>query len=340
VTGEELRILREKRGRTQAEMAALINSLTGRKYDKAKLSKWEGDKERIPPDVAGLLLMASLEGEPANPSRSAVTVALALQKGGVAKTATSICLAYVLARAGRRVLLVDADSQGNATLHAGVPQNDVVRLTREGRTHYHALTGKAAIADVILETSVPNLSLLPSSIALAVAERELQQDQISPSGFMREMLDPVRADFDFIIIDCAPALGMVTMNALTAADYVLIPCQTEAHAIIGLEHLYDTLTNVRRRANPRLEILGIVPTMYNSRLSQDRASLDDIHQLWGETMPIFDPVPRATIYSQAAAGNRVTLDADPGAPGVETYVTIARHLIDIANRAQGAAHAA
>lgn len=340
MTGEELRALRERRGLTQVEMAAWINDLVDRKYDKAKISRWETDKERLPRDITGLMLMASLEAPGNGTGGSAVTVAVALQKGGVAKTATSVCLSYVLARAGFRVLLIDADSQGNATLHVGVPQEDVVRLTREGRTHYHALTGRTPVADVVLETAVPNLHLLPSSIALAMAEKELQQDQISPSAFMREMIDAVRARYDVIVIDCAPALGMVTMNALTAADYVLIPCQTEAHAIIGMEHLYDTLGNVKRRANPKLAVLGIVPTMFNARLSQDRASLDDIQQIWGATTHIFEPVPRATIYSQAAAGNRITLDVDPGAPGLETYIAIARRLIEAVTRMAEADHAA
>lgn len=325
--GGEIRAARERSGQTQVDLAERLNALTGRKIDKSKISKWESGRDKLPADIAGLLEMMSLEAPDHKPLARPLTTALAIQKGGTAKTATSLCLAYVLSRAGWRVLLIDADSQANATIQTGVPVADTVTLTRQGKTLYHALTGKTPVIDCVLRTAHPNLHLIPSSIALAVAEKELTQDQISPSGFMRRMIEELRGLYDFIIIDCAPSLSALTMNALVAADRVLIPCQTEAPAILGLDHLHNTLTEVRQRANPNLEILGIVPTMYNSRLSQDRASLDDIIQIWGPVMPVFEPVPRATIYSQAAASQRVTVEADPGAPGVEVYVEIARRLV-------------
>ena len=339
MTGDELRALREKRGLTQLEFATWLNGLMGRRYDKQKISRWETERERVPRDVAGVLRIAALaRGERSTP-RSAITVAVALQKGGTAKTATSINLAYVLARAGNRVLLVDADSQGNATVHVGISQQDVVRLSREGRTHYHALTGKSALADVILSTAVEGLDLVPASIALSAAEAELYHE---PTGItvMAEMLSVVRAEYDFVIIDCAPALGMITSSALVAADYLLIPCQTEAHAILGLDQLSETIAKIRRRANPSLEILGIVPTMYSARQSQDRASLEDMKALWGRHLPMFEPIPRSTVYSQAAAANTITLAGDPGAPGMETFIAIAARLMEIADRTRSAAHAA
>ena len=339
MTGDELRALRENRGMTQLEFAIWLNGLMGRRYDKQKISRWETERERVPRDVAGILRIAALAlGEPPT-TRRALTVAIALQKGGTGKTATSVNLAYVLARAGNRVLLVDADSQGNATVHVGISQQDVVRLSREGRSHYHALTGKVALSDVILATEVPGLDVVPASIALSAAEAELYHD---PTGItaMVEMLSTVRADYDFMIIDCAPALGMITSSALVAADYLLIPCQTEAHAILGLEQLSETIAKIRRRANPSLEILGIVPTMYSARQSQDRASLEDMKALWGRHLPMFEPIPRSTVYSQAAAANSITLAGDPGAPGMETFIAIATRLMDIAARSRSAAHAA
>ena len=340
MTGEELRALREKRGLTQLEFATWLNGLMSRRYDKQKISRWETERERVPRDVTGILRIAALtRSAPATAGRGAVTVAVALQKGGTAKTATSINLAYVLARAGNRVLLVDADSQGNATVHVGFSQQDVVRLSREGRTHYHALTGRSPLAEVIQSTTVKGLDLIPASIALSAAEAELYHE---PTGItvMAEMLAAVRSDYDFIIIDCAPALGMITSSALVAADYLLIPCQTEAHAILGLEQLSETVTKIRRRANPSLQILGIVPTMYSARQSQDRASLEDLKAMWGGQAPMFEPIPRSTVYSQAAAANTITLAGDPGAPGMETFVAIAARLIDIAERSRSAAHAA
>ena len=339
MTGDELRALRERRGQTQPEFAAWLNGLMGRRYDKQKISRWETERERVPRDVSGILHIAALVRPEPLPFRRAVTVAVALQKGGTAKTATSVNLAYVLARAGNRVLLVDADSQGNATVHVGISQQDVVRLSRESRTHYHALTGKASLASVILATEVAGLEVVPASIALSAAEAELYHD---PTGIttMAEMLAAVWSDYDFVIIDCAPALGMITSNALVAADYLLIPCQTEAHAILGLEQLSETIAKIRRRANPALEVLGIVPTMYSARQSQDRASLEDMKALWGRHLPMFEPIPRSTVYSQAAAANAITLAGDPGAPGMETFIAIAARLMDIAARPRTAAHAA
>lgn len=339
MNGDELRAMREKSGLVQSDFAAWLNDLMGRRYDKQKISRWETERERVPRDVVGVLRIAALARSEAPESRRAITIAVALQKGGTAKTATSINLAYVLARAGNRVLLVDADSQGNATVHVGIPQQDIVRLSREGKSHYHALTGKAALGEVILATSVPGLDVVPSSIALSAAEAELYHE---PTGItvMAEMLSVIRADYDFVIIDCAPVLGMITSSALVAADYLLIPCQTEAHAILGLDQLSETIAKIRRRANPSLEILGIVPTMYSARQSQDRASLEDMRALWGRHIPMFEPIPRSTVYSQAAAANIITLAGDPGAPGMETFIAIASRLMDIADRSRTTSHAA
>lgn len=337
---EEFRAIRERRGFTGTEMAAWLNQVAGRRYDKGVISKWESGKVKVPREIEGVLLMAELASAPSEPPRRAVAVALALQKGGVAKTSTSVCLAYVLARAGRRVLLVDADSQGNATTHVGIPKDEVLRRTNARLTHADALVGRAPLKDVIIPTSVPNLDLVPASISLAATEKDLKADDLSPAGFMRDMLEQVRGDYDVIVIDSPPALGVMTMNALTAADFVLVPCETEAFAILGLEHLYDTITNVQRRANPGLKILGIVPTKYDSRLSQDRASLDDLQQVWGPRVQVFEPVPNSTIYSQCAAANRITLDVDPGAPGLETYVEVARRIIQVADAKRETAHVA
>lgn len=340
MTGDDLKALRERLGLSQSAMAAWLNERMGRRYDKQRISKWETGRETIPREVNGVAMIAALPA-PAGPfAAKAMTLAVALQKGGTGKTVTSINVAYVLARAGYAVLLVDADSQSNATLHVGLDQNDVVQRTREGRTFYHALTGRAQLADVITATTIPGLDLAPSSVALAAAESDLRQDVTAAMSAVDEALDTVRDRYHFIVIDCAPAIGVVTLNALAAADFVLTPCQTEPHAIIGLEHLYDTVAKVRRRNNPRLGILGIVPTMYNARLSQDRASLADIQTLWGPTVPIFEPVPRSTVYAQAAGAGMVTLAGDAGAPGVETYVEIARRLIAAAQIREDACHAA
>ncbi|MBP2232789.1 AAA family ATPase [Azospirillum agricola] len=332
MTGEELKALRERRGLTQTQMAAFVNELTGRKYDKQRLSKWETGKEAMPRDVLGRLLLLALERPATEAPRAGTIIAIGLQKGGTAKTATSINLAFLLARAGNRVLLVDADPQGNATVHVGVPQADVVALTEAGRVLYHALMGKAPLSAVIRPTGVAGLDVVPSSIALASADTELPGNLTNAQTALAELLDGVRADYDVIVIDCAPNLGAVTINALTAADYVLVPCQAEPHAILGVSAFLDTVAKIQRRLNPRLEILGILPTMVNPRQTQDKSSLEDINRLWGAERRVFPPVPRATIYAQAAGANVITLDADIGAPGVESYAAIATALLTATGR--------
>lgn len=340
MTGEELKALRERRGLTQTQMAAFVNELIGRKYDKQRLSKWETGKEPLPRDVLGRLLLLALERPATQTPRAGTTIAIGLQKGGTAKTATSINLAFLLARAGNRVLLVDADPQGNATVHVGVPQADVVALTETGKVLYHALMGKTTLAEVIRPTSVPGLDVVPSSIALASADTELPGNLTNAQTALAEILDGVRANYDVIVIDCAPNLGAVTINALTAADFVLVPCQAEPHAILGVSAFLDTVAKIQRRLNPRLEILGILPTMYNPRQTQDRSSLEDIARLWGADRRVFPPVPRATIYAQAAGANVITLDADIGAPGVESYAAIATALLTATGRLGETADAA
>ena len=317
--GDAVKAARERSGRTQEEFAAWLNSLSGRKYDRSRVSRWETGAERIPADVVGMIQLGQLTFERSGRCR---TVSVGNMKGGVGKTETSINQAFVLARAGARTLIIDADSQGNASRHVGISRGEIRRLEEEGKTLYHALTGRVPIKDVVRETGVPNLHVVPSSIALALAERELaaEPDRIR----MRDMLAGVTEHYDYILIDCSPSLGVVTVNVLSASDYVLVPVQTEPYAIDGFVHLRSTIDNVRDRANDELKILGIVPTMYNARQSQDRASLDDIRRdAKRHGVPVFEAIPRATICAQAAAANRITLDADPGTPGLFTYIEIA-----------------
>jgi cellulose biosynthesis protein BcsQ len=317
--GDAVKAARERSGRTQEEFAAWLNSLSGRKYDRSRVSRWENGAERIPADVVGMIQLGQLKFEATG---RCCTVSVANMKGGVGKTETSINQAFVLARSGARTLLVDADSQGNASRHVGISRGEGRRLEDEGRTLYHALTRRAAVTEVIKQTGVENLDVIPSSIPLALAESELGSEP--DRNRMRDTLAGIAERYDYIIIDCSPSLGVVTVNALSASDYVLVPVQTEPYAIDGFVHLRSTIDNVRERANDELRILGIVPTMYNARQSQDRASLDDIRRdAKRHGVPVFEAIPRATICAQAAAANRITLDADPGTPGLFSYIEIA-----------------
>ena len=318
--GDDLRLLRERKGKTQGEFAAMLNNRLGRKYDRARVSRWETGAERMPADVGGLVALWRLS-YPA--SGICTIISVCNQKGGCGKTELSSAQAHVLASAGARVLLVDADLQANATMHVGIDMDECARLTEEGRTLYHVLTRKSPVRSVIRESTVPGLDVIPSSIALALAETELA----GTMSRMKDILAEVRKDYDFVIIDCAPSLGIVTINSLTASDKVLIPVQTERYSIIGLGYLYTTISNVKEQANPTLSVLGVVPTMYNSRQTQDRLSLDDINAAAGSYgFRVFEPVPRSTIIAQACAADRITLDADPGAPGLSSYIEIAQSL--------------
>jgi cellulose biosynthesis protein BcsQ len=333
MNGERIKALRESKGLSQSEFALWLNERLGRSYDRQKISKWEVGAERIPQIVAGFLEVAAIERPrlPPDALRKAVIIALANQKGGVAKTASSVNLAYVLAVTGNHVLLVDADPQGNATAHVGIGHAQIVELNAQERTLYHVLVGKRSLQDVVVETYVSDLDLVPSSITLSNADGELMTRE--PTGaplVLREKLAAVRTAYDFIVIDCAPNLGMVTINALTAADLLLVPCQTEPHSILGLHHLNDTVSKVRARTNPGLRLLGVIPTMFNSRLSQDQASLEELQQMWGGTTRVYEPIPRTTVYAQAAAANQITLEADFSVPGRDTYFAIARDIMDIA----------
>lgn len=336
--GEAMKAYRDKRGQNQQEFAGWLNEQLSRRYDKAKVSRWESGSERIPRDVADLVTRSALTAS-AQP-KHATTLAVANQKGGVGKTVTSINVAYALNQMGCRVLLIDADSQSNATVHVGFDKRTIVQLAQESRTLYHALLHDAAPSEVILNTSIPGLDLVASSVLLANADTELLTDTAADGiRALRRFVDEVRSQYDFVVMDCAPNLGMVTTSALTAADYVLIPTQTEPHSLMGLEHLLSTIAKLQRRSNRDLAVFGIVPTQYKSRNSQDRESLAEIESTWGKSFLIFDPIPATTQYPQAAGASVIQLAALPDIPGAATFRSIAQRLV-AGQKAKEATHAA
>lgn len=336
--GSEMRAIRERRGLTQPDFAAWLNDTLNRRYDGAKISRWETEREKIPREIEGTLLIASLGGRELRGGGRPLVLSTTLTKGGSAKTESAVNIAYILARAGYRTLLVDADSQANASVHVGLDKERLVALTKARLTLADVILDRATAADAIVAVEqAPNLDLLPSSIALARAESELNGQPFGRLARLSEVIRSVGDRYDFVIIDCAPAIGTVTLNALVAADCVLMPCQTESFAVMAVEDLVqETIGALTKRENPRLKVLGILPTLYNARQTQDRASLDEIHALWGPRFKVYDPVPRSAVYAQASAAQTITLAADPGAPGVESYVAIARDLIDAAERMEAA----
>ena len=318
--GRTMRLIRGER--TGEDFAKAINKELGKRTDRHKISRWETGVDDIPAEVDGLLRLWGLAYKSTGECR---TIAVSLQKGGVLKTSTSVGLAYVLAMSGAKVLLLDADSQANATAHVGISEDLIDDLAAQGRTLYHALSGQIPLGEIFLETSVPNLHIAPSSIHLAMCEIEINNGSDSSKLRLKNLLATVKSSYDFIIIDTSPSLGLLTINALVSANYALIPVQVERFAATGLRHLLHTLASVRGNLNSKLEIIGILPTLYSSRQIQDRETLADL-QLWAENITVFEPIPRSSYFARAAAGLTIPHQANPGAAGLSSYIQIAQKL--------------
>ncbi len=244
-------------------------------------------------------------------------VALANQKGGVGKTTTAINLGASVAACERRVLLVDLDPQSNATSGIGVTDADP--------SMYDVLIENMPLRDIIRPTEIPTLHIAPSSTDLVGAEVELR-DAIGREYYLKRVLEPVAADYDYILIDSPPSLGLLTVNGLTAANSVLVPLQAEYFALEGVTQLLATIDRVRGAVNAALEIEGIVLTMYDERVNLARQVAEEVRNHFGEKV-YKTVIPRNIRLSEAPSFGKPIILYDIRSRGSEAYVSLAREFI-------------
>jgi len=251
-------------------------------------------------------------------------IVLANQKGGVAKTTSTVNLAHALVRLCKRVLIVDADPQANATLYLG---HDPYALQDQRKTlHFSLVANERDLASIIVPG---HPALIPSSIMLSKADRELMQSMRYSDELLKHMLLPILPDFDFVLIDSQPHLGILTSNALAAAHTVLIPVRTERFAIWGVPLLLEEIDATRQRVNPDLQVFGILPTIYNKQFTQDQEALSALQAIAEQhAIRVFDPIPRSTEYDKAPWYAKSTVELSPDAAGVSVYKGIAQSLLD------------
>ncbi|MBO5696413.1 MAG: ParA family protein, partial [Alphaproteobacteria bacterium] len=245
--------------------------------------------------------------------------AFANQKGGVGKTTTAINIGASLAAIKKRVLLIDLDSQGNAGTGLGF-----IRANHQ-QSAYGVIMGTANVADNILSTAVTGMHLLPSSQALAGLDIDLQGED-NPEFRLRDALQPILGHYDYILLDCPPALGYLTVNALTTADSVIIPLQCEFFALEGVQQLTDTISVVKEKWNPDLEILGVLLTMYSKQYGLTKAVEEDVRNAFGDKV-FKTVVPRNVRVSEAPSHGKPALFYDFKSPGAQAYLRVATEVV-------------
>jgi chromosome partitioning protein len=266
----------------------------------------------------------SLAGIEAGPravpaTRRARIIALANQKGGVGKTTTAVNLATALAVAGRRVLLIDFDSQGSATTGLGVERQ------ARALTSYELILGEAELEETVVVTNIPRLAIVPASPDLAGAELELAARDRREFLLTRAIRSLVQ-DYDEVVIDCPPSLNLLTINALVAADSVLVPLQCEFYALEGLSQLMRTIERVQRALNPRLALHGVVLTMYDQRNNLCDQVAADVRGHFGSK--VFDTViPRNVRVAEAPSHGKPVLIYDHGCAGSQAYIRLAAEIL-------------
>jgi len=247
-------------------------------------------------------------------------IAMVNQKGGVGKTTSTINLGAALAGYGRKVLLVDFDPQGALSVGLGISVYQLEKTLR------HVLVGEQVPAkDVLIKTQVENLDLLPSNIELAAAELELVSE-VGREHVLMSALKPLMDDYDYMIIDCQPSLGLLTVNALAAAEGCIVPLETEYFALRGLALLTQTIEKIKGRINPKLEIIGILPTMYDPRTVHGREVLERVEEAFGDK--VFETVISRTVkFPETTAAGAPITEYAPSSPAAKAYKRLAREVI-------------
>ncbi|MCI8965247.1 MAG: ParA family protein [Clostridia bacterium] len=245
-------------------------------------------------------------------------IAVANQKGGVGKTTTTVNISAILAKKGKKVILIDADPQGNATSGLGIEKDDVKSL-------YDVLVNEEPMEETLEETSIKNLKVCPSNINLAGAEVELVS-LISREYRLKEQLEKVKDNYDYILIDCPPSLGLITLNAFTAADSVLIPVQCEYYALEGLGQLINTINLVKKHLNKSLEIEGAILTMYDIRTNLSNQVVKEVKKYF-ENKVFKTVIPRNVKLSEAPSYGMSIIEYDSRSKGAKSYDKLVKEFL-------------
>lgn len=247
-------------------------------------------------------------------------MAIVNQKGGVGKSTTAVNLGASIAKLGKSVLLIDIDPQGNATSGIGIDKSNLKNSI------YDVLIEGLPVRESILETKIKNLSILPANIDLAGAEIELVS-MMSRESRLEKVINQVEEEFNYIFIDCPPSLGLLTLNALTAADGILVPIQCEYYALEGLGQLMKTIELVRKNLNPDLDIEGVLLTMYDARTNLSQQVIDEVQNYFSEKV-YKTIIPRNVRLSEAPSFGEPIITYDPSSKGAKAYESLAKEVIN------------